>query len=146
MCIWSGAKQNHASENFAWGWARQLILLCRCSTKELISGTKLIPELKIAVFWLRKGPKAEGKMSPKILLEKNKERENKRSEEEEKKSNGCTPSFYVDFFGGFWNKKTVCGERSILAVKNPALIFFFIPCGQQKSDKKGYILLKLMIK
>ena len=45
---------------------------------------------------------------------------------EEKKSNGCTPSFYVDFFGGFLNKKTVCGERSILAVKNPALIFFFL--------------------
>ena len=40
-------------------------------------------------------------MSPKILLEKNKERENRRSEEKEKKSNGCTPSFYVDFFGGF---------------------------------------------
>ena len=40
-------------------------------------------------------------MSPKILLEKNKERENRGSEEKEKKRNGCTPSFYVDFFGGF---------------------------------------------
>ena len=41
-------------------------------------------------------------MSPKILLEKNKERENGVSEEKErrrskKKSNGCTSSFYVDF-------------------------------------------------
>ena len=38
-------------------------------------------------------------MSPKILLEKNKERENRESEEKEgkrrKKSNGCTLSFYV---------------------------------------------------
>ena len=52
---------------------------------------------------MRKKPKAEGKISPKILLEKNEERENKKSEEKErtrrKKSNGCTPSFYVDFFG-----------------------------------------------
>ena len=50
-----------------------------------------------------KKTKAEGKISPKILLEKNEERENKKSEEKErrrtKKSNGCTPSFYVDFFG-----------------------------------------------
>ena len=42
-------------------------------------------------------------MSPKILLEKNKERKNRKSEEKEtrrrKKSNGCTLSFYVDFFG-----------------------------------------------
>ena len=47
-----------------------------------------------------KRPKAEGKMSPKILLEKNKERENRKSEEKErnrrkKKNNGCTLSFYV---------------------------------------------------
>ena len=40
---------------------------------------------KIAVFWLRKGPKAEGKMSLKILLEKNKERKNRKSEEKEEK-------------------------------------------------------------
>ena len=37
-------------------------------------------------------------MSPKILLEKNKERENRVSEEKErrkrKKSNGCTASFF----------------------------------------------------
>ena len=42
-------------------------------------------------------------MSPKILLEKNKERRNIKSEEKEKrrrkKNNGCTLSFYVDFFG-----------------------------------------------
>ena len=47
--------------------------------------------------------KTEGKISPKILLEKNEERENKMSAEKErrrrKKSNGCTPSFYFDFFG-----------------------------------------------
>ena len=52
---------------------------------------------------MRKKTKAEGKISPKILLEKNDERENKKSEEKErrrrKKSSGCTPSFYVDFFG-----------------------------------------------
>jgi len=39
-------------------------------------------------------------MSPKILLEKNKERENRKSEEKEtrrrKKNNGCTFSFYVE--------------------------------------------------
>ena len=42
-------------------------------------------------------------MSPKIHLEKNKERKNRKSEEKErkrrKKNNGCTLSFYVDFFG-----------------------------------------------
>ena len=41
-------------------------------------------------------------MSPKIPLEKNKERKNRKSEEKEtmrrKKNNGCTLSFYVDFF------------------------------------------------
>ena len=34
---------------------------------------------------MRKKPKAEGKISPKILLEKNDERENKKSEEKKKK-------------------------------------------------------------
>ena len=42
-------------------------------------------------------------MSLKILLEKNKERKNRKSEKKEmrrrKKNNGCTLSFYVDFFG-----------------------------------------------
>ena len=38
-------------------------------------------------------------MSPKILPEKNKERKNRKSEEKEKKSNGCTIRCYVDFFG-----------------------------------------------
>ena len=39
-------------------------------------------------------------MSPKIPLEKNKERKNRKSEEKEKKkSNGCSISCYVDFFG-----------------------------------------------
>ena len=46
----------------------------------------------------RKIPKAKGKIGPKILLEKNKERENGKSEEKTKKSNGCALSFYVDFF------------------------------------------------
>ena len=55
---------------------------------------------------------------------------------EEKKSNGCTPSFYVDFFGGFLNKKTVCGERSILAVKNPALINSFSLAANRNLMKK----------
>ena len=49
--------------------------------------------MKIAVFSLRKRPKAEEKISPKILLEKNKERENRKSEEKEtrrrKTNNGC---------------------------------------------------------
>ena len=53
--------------------------------------------------------KTEGKISPKILLEKNEERENKKSEEKErrrrKKSNGCAPSFCVDFFGVFERKR-----------------------------------------
>ena len=34
---------------------------------------------------MRKKPKAEGKISPKILLEKNDERENKKSEEKERR-------------------------------------------------------------
>ena len=60
-------------------------------------------QTKIAAFSLRKRPKAEGKMSPKILLEKNKERKNRKSEKKEtrrrKKNNGYTLSCYVDFFG-----------------------------------------------
>ena len=39
---------------------------------------------KIAVFSLRKRPKAEGKMSPKMLLQKNKKRKNRKSEEKER--------------------------------------------------------------
>ena len=38
---------------------------------------------KIAVFSLRKRPKAEGKMSPKILLEKNKDRKSRKSEDKQ---------------------------------------------------------------
>ena len=38
-------------------------------------------------------------MNPKIPLEKNKERINRKSEEKEKKSNGCSISRHVDFFG-----------------------------------------------
>ena len=48
-------------------------------------------------------------MSPKILLEKNKEWRNIKSEEKEKrrrkKKNGCTLSFYVDFFGDSFLKE-----------------------------------------
>ena len=40
---------------------------------------------KLKSFEWEKRPKAEGKMSPKILLEKNKERENRVSEEKERK-------------------------------------------------------------
>ena len=49
-------------------------------------------------------------MSPKIFLEKKprkgqqKERRGKKVGEE-KKSNGCTPSFYVDFFRDFFFKE-----------------------------------------
>ena len=44
-------------------------------------------------------------MSPKILLEKNKNSKNRKSEEKktrrrERKKNGSTLSFYVGFFGG----------------------------------------------
>ena len=62
-------------------------------------------------------------MSPKILLEKNKERENRVSEEKErkrrKKSNGCTVSFFF----------LLLFESPILAVtllKNLALIYIFV--------------------
>ena len=66
----------------------------------------------MSLFSLRKRPKAVGKMNPKILLEKNKERKNRKSEEKEtrktKKNNGCTLSFYVDFFeDSFLKKKPV---------------------------------------
>ena len=60
-------------------------------------------------------------MSPKILLENNKERENRVSEEKErkrrKKSNGCTAIFLLLF------------ESPILAVtlfRNLALIYIFL--------------------
>ena len=54
-------------------------------------------------------------MSPKILLEKNKERKNRKSEEKKtsrrKKNNGCPLSFYVDFFGdSSWKKKLFEGR------------------------------------
>ena len=48
----------------------------------------------MSLFSLRKRPKAVGKMNPKILPEKNKERKNRKNEEKEtrktKKNNGCT--------------------------------------------------------
>ena len=62
-------------------------------------------------------------MSPKILLEKNKERKNRKSEEKKKKIGGCTLKFYVHCFGG---------ESFILAVKlfkNRGRYVFFFPCG-----------------
>ena len=74
-------------------------------------------------------------MSPKILLEKNKERKNRKSEEKEtrrrKKSDGCTLSFYVDFFGdSFVKEKKNClrGEfcLAVTLFKNLALIYIFL--------------------
>ena len=47
-----------------------------------------------------------------------------------KKANDCTVSFYVDFF--------IFGCNVIQ--KSSSDIYFSYPCGQQKSDKKGYIL------
>ena len=57
-------------------------------------------------------------MSPKILVEKEKETENSKSEEK-KKSNGCTASFFF----------LLLFESPILAVtlfKNLALIYIFL--------------------
>ena len=77
-------------------------------------------------------------MSPKILLEKNKERKNRKSEEKEtrktKKNNGCTISFYVDFFeDSFLKKKTrLRGELyfGCNVIQNSSSdIYFSHPCG-----------------
>ena len=75
-------------------------------------------------------------MSPKVLLEKNKDRKNRKSEEKEtrrrKKNDGCTLSFYVDFFGDSFlkeKKKTCLRGEFCLAVtlfKNLALIYIFL--------------------
>ena len=46
MSIWSCAKQNHVSENFAWGWARQFYHIDAVRTylwKETHSGMNVIP-------------------------------------------------------------------------------------------------------
>ena len=46
MSIWSCAKQNHVSENFAWGWARQFYHVDAVRTylwKETHSGMNVIP-------------------------------------------------------------------------------------------------------
>ena len=51
-------------------------------------------------------------MSPKTLLEKNKERENRKSEEKKKKAMAALLVFML--------------TSSILAVKNPALIYIFL--------------------
>ena len=87
--------------------------------------------------------KTKGKMSPKILLEKNKERENRVSEEKERrrskkkqnktkqKNNGCTPSFYVDL--------CLRGELYFgfnVIQKSSSDIYFSYPCAYQKSDLK----------
>ena len=51
-------------------------------------------------FLTEKMTKTEGKISPKILLEKNEERKNKMSEEKERRRRKKSiPSFYFDFFG-----------------------------------------------
>ena len=50
-------------------------------------------ERKLQSFDWEKRPKAEGKMSPKILLEKDKERENRVSEEKERKKENKKKQF-----------------------------------------------------
>ena len=78
-------------------------------------------------------------MSPKILLEKNKEREiewakRKKGGEAKKtkqKNNGCTPSFYVDL--------CLRGELYFgfnVIQKSSSDIYFSYPCAYQKSDLK----------
>ena len=78
-------------------------------------------------------------MSPKVLLEKNKERKNRKSEEKEtrrrKKNDGCTLSFYVDFFGdSFLKEKKNLFEGRVLfgcnvIQKSSSDIYFSYPCG-----------------
>ena len=73
-------------------------------------------------------------MSPKILLEKNKERRNRKSVEKEsrRRKNDCPLSFYVHFFGE---------ESFILAVtliKNPArYIFSYIVANRNPIKKEA---------
>ena len=68
-------------------------------------------EQKLRSFDWEKRPKAEGKMSPKILLEKNKERENRVSEEEkgreESKSNDCTASFFTSVWEPYFGSNVI---------------------------------------
>ena len=75
-------------------------------------------EQKLRSFDWEKRPKAEGKMSPKILLEKNKERENRVSEEEKGREEKKAITALLVFLPLF--------ESPILAVtlfKNLALIY-----------------------
>ena len=75
-------------------------------------------EQKLRSFDWEKRPKAEGKMSPKILLEKNKERENRVSEEEKGREEKKAMTALLVFLPLF--------ESPILAVtlfKNLALIY-----------------------
>ena len=83
----------------------------------------------------QKRRKAEGKTSPKILLEKNKERKNGKSEEKERRKRKHSNGFTLIL--GF-ERKTVWGENSILAVtlfKNAARYIFF------SLINKGYVLI-----
>ena len=64
-------------------------------------------------------------MSPKILLETNKETKNSKSEEK-KKSNGCTASFFFFFLLLFEG-------RAVTLFKNPALIYIFLTLARNRN-------------
>ena len=87
----------------------------------------------------KKRPKAEGKISPKILLEKNKERENRVSEEKERKRRKKKQAMtaLLVFF-------SLLFESPILAptlFKNIALICIFLTLVPNTNlILKGYIL------
>ena len=70
-------------------------------------------------------------MSPKILFEKNKERENRKREEKERKRRKkvMALSFYVDFFGEFLKEKDCLGEEVYFGCKKSSsnIYKFFLP-------------------
>ena len=83
-------------------------------------------------------------MSPKILLKKNRERENrergelKKGREEKKQWLYSRFLIYVDFF-----ENCLWGELYFgcnVVQKSSSDMYFSYPCGLQKSEKKGYIL------
>ena len=94
-------------------------------------------------------------MSPKMLQEKNEERENRKSEgerkQEKKKSNGCTPSSYVDFSGDFFLKEKDCLRGELYfgcnVIKKSSLsIYIFLTLAANRNLIKKDIFQKLMIK
>ena len=78
-------------------------------------------------------------MSPKILLEKNKERENRVSEEKgtrrRKKSNGCTASFF--FFGLAFEGRANFG-CNVIQKSSSDIALTLVP--NRNLYLKGYIL------